>query len=125
MDIKWFSNNPKGVATIYQNNINLNTTATNHFLNSYGLVIGYSPDNKSLMIKSVSKEELSMGLYQNLDIHKISIKPSYGRINGRNIISNLCEFYPLDFTNKSLNKFACEWNNEEKTLSVYLDRRLS
>ena len=125
MDIQWFSNNPKGVATIYKNNITLNTVASNHFKNSYGLILGYSEKTKSLLIKSISKEDINLGLYKGIDIHNISIKPSYGRISGRSIIDNLCEFYPIDFTNNTSNKYVCEWNPEEKTLNVYLERRLS
>lgn len=124
MDIQWFSKSPKGVATIYESNITLNTVATNHFKNAYGILIGFAADLKLLLVKSISKEDLSLGLYQDLDIHTISIKPSYGRITGKSIIKKLCELYPIDFTNSSLNKYECEWSPEDKTLKIYLERRL-
>ncbi|MBP5407942.1 MAG: hypothetical protein J6Y42_02265 [Bacilli bacterium] len=125
MDIQWFSKSPKGVATIYDSNITLNTVATNHFKNAYGILVGYASDSKVLLLKSISKEELSMGLYQDLDIHSISIKPSYGRITGKNIIKKLTELYPINFKESTLNKFECEWSPEEKTLKVFLERRVS
>lgn len=125
MDIQWFSKNPKGVATIYDSNITLNKVATNHFINSYGILIGYSSDSKALLIKSISKEEIAMGLYKDLDIHTISIKPSYGRITGKSIISKLCELYPIEFKGLTLNKYECSWVPEEKTLEVFLERRVS
>lgn len=124
MNVEWFTKSPKGVATIYSSNITLNTTAANNFKTAYSTIIGFNSDEKTLLIKSVTKEDLSMGLYKNLDIHNISIKPSYGRIAGKNIISRLCEYFPLEFENNSLNKFECEWINEEKTLKVYLERRV-
>lgn len=124
MNVEWFAKSPKGVATIYSNYITLNTTAANNFKSAYSTIIGFNNDEKALLIKAVSKEDLSMGLYKDLDIHDISIKPSYGRIAGKRIISRLCEYFPLNFENNSLNKFECEWINDEKTLKVYLERRV-
>ena len=72
-----------------------------------------------------TKEELSMGLYKNIEVHPISIKPSYGRISGRTIINKLCEYYPIDFSENSLKKYECEWSKEDKTLTVFLERRIS
>lgn len=125
MDIQWFSKSPKGVATIYESNITLNTVATNHFKNAFGILIGYSTERKTLLIKSVSKDEIVMGLYKDLEIHEISVKPSYGRITGKSMISKLCEFYPIEFNQNSLNKYECEWNSEEKTLEIFLERRIN
>ncbi|MBO7079433.1 MAG: hypothetical protein J6W64_06450 [Bacilli bacterium] len=125
MDIQWFSKSPKGVATIYDNNITLNTVATNHFKNSYGILIGYAEESKILLLKSITKEDLAMGLYQDLDIHSISIKPSYGRITGKNVIKKLTSLFPINFSDSSLNKFECEWSTEDKTLKVYLERRVN
>lgn len=125
MDIQWFSKSPKGVATIYESNITLNTVATNHFKSAFGILIGYSAERKTLLIKSVAKEDIAMGLYKDLEIHEISVKPSYGRITGKSIISKLCEFYPIEFNQSSLNKYECEWNSEEKTLEIFLERRIN
>ncbi len=124
MNIQWFSKSPRGIATIYDNNITLNTVATNHFKNSYGILIGYADESKALYLKSVSKEDLAMGLYQDLDIHTISIKPSYGRITGKNVIKKLTQLFPIDFSKTTLNKYECEWNTEEKTLKIFLERRI-
>ena len=66
-----------------------------------------------------------MGLYKDLDIHEMAIKPSYGRITGKTMISKLCELYPIDFSQSSLNKYECEWISEERTLKVYLERRIN
>ena len=125
MDVKWFTKSPKGVVTIYNSYITLNTVAAENFKNSFGTIIGYNSKEKTLLIKSISKEELSMGLYKNIEIHSISIKPSYGRIAGRSIINNLCEYFPIDFNDKSLKKYECEWTSEDKTLVVFLERRIS
>lgn len=125
MNVEWFTKSPKGVTTIYSSYITLNTVAAKNFLNCYGTIIGFNCNEKTLLIKAITKEELSMGLYNNLDIHPIAIKPSYGRITGRSIINKLCEYYPINFKDNELNKFECEWINEEKTLRVFLERRIS
>ena len=88
-------------------------------------MIGYIEDSKVLLLKSISKEDLAMGLYQDLDIHTISIKPSYGRITGKNVIKKLTSLFPINFNDRSLNKFECEWITEEKTLKIFLERRVS
>lgn len=123
MNVQWFSNCPKGVATIYDNNITLNTTAANHFKNTYGIIIGYVTDSKVLLLKSISKDDVAKGLYSDLDIHTIAIKPSYGRISGKSMINRLVQLFPINFSDNSLNKFDCEWNDETHSLSIFLERR--
>lgn len=125
MNVEWFTKSPKGAVTIYSSYITLNTVAANNFKNSFGIIIGYNSSEKTLLIKSISKEDISIGLYKNIEVHSISIKPSYGRIAGRSIISKLCEYFPIDFNNGTLQKFECDWSNEDKTLTVFLERRVS
>lgn len=123
MDIQWFSKSLRGVATIYDNNITLNTVAANHFKNSYGVIVGFLADSKSLLLKPVTKEDIDLGLYKDVEIHNISIKPSYGRVNGKSIIDQLCELYPISFDH--LNKFVCEWDDVEHSLKIQLERRVN
>ena len=125
MNVEWFKKSPKGVVTIYNSYITLNTVAANNFKNSYGIIIGYNSYEKTLLIRSISKEDISIGLYKNIEVHSISIKPSYGRVAGRSIINKLCEYFPIDFNNGTLHKFECDWSNEDKTLTVFLERRIS
>ena len=123
MNVQWFSKCPKGVAKIYDNNITLNTVAANHFKNAYGIIVGFATDTKTLLLKSISKEEVANGLYKDLDIHNIAIKPSYGRISGKSMINRLIELFPINFSSESLNKYECEWNDDTHSLAIYLERR--
>lgn len=125
MEIQWFSKNLPGIASIYETNITLNTVATNHFKNAYTTLIGFDPKSKTLIIKAISKDQVAMGLYKEDETHSIFIKPSYGRINGKNIIQNICAFVPLDFSDKKFYKYYCEWIQSEKLLKVYLEREVS
>lgn len=120
MEIQWFSNSFKGVVTLYETNITLNTVAASNFENAYATMIGYSKKDNSLIIKYLNKEEATSGVYNRNDLHTISIKPSYGRINGKNIIRGIATFYPLDFSRKNMYKFYSTWDVASKSLIVDL-----
>ena len=125
MEIQWLSNSFKGIVSLYETNITLNTVAASNFENTYATMIGYSKKDNSLIIKSLNKEEATSGVYNKNDLHTISIKPSYGRINGKNIIRSIATFYPLDFSKKSMYKFNCTWDVASKSLIVDLNKEIN
>lgn len=125
MEIQWFSNSFNGVVTIYETNITLNTVAASHFENAYATLIGYNHKDRTLIIKCLNKEEAISGVYNKTELHPISIKPSYGRINGKNIIRSINNFYPLNFNNKTLYKFDCVWDVASKSLIIDLKEEIN
>lgn len=120
MEIQWFSKNLKGVVSIYETNITLNTVAASHFIDAYKVIIGYNSKNNTLIIKHLTKEDVLSSVFSNCEMHSISIKPSYGRINGKDIVKNISKYYPLDFQAKNLYKFECDWDASTKSLIIYL-----
>lgn len=124
MNIQWFSNSLKGLVTIYETNITLNTVASGFFTNFYSTIIGFDASDNTLVIKGVSKSDVEEGSYKDVDLHPISIKPSYGRITGKKIITNLCNFYPIDFNAKKMHKYHCEWIESKNYLKIYLDKEV-
>ncbi|MBO4623467.1 MAG: hypothetical protein J5691_06290 [Bacilli bacterium] len=124
MAITWFSKTLRGSISIYETNITINTVAAANFKNAYSTLVGYDVENKSLVIKAISKEEIDLGIYNEAELHPIAIKPSYGRISGKNIIKNICEFVPLDFKKKQFYKFYTNWNKEQKMLVVDLTKEV-
>lgn len=124
MEIQWLTNSFKGIVTLYETNITLNTVAASNFENAYATMIGYSKKDNCLVIKHLNKEEATCGVYNKNDLHAISIKPSYGRINGKNIIRSIANFYPLDFSNKNMYKFNCTWDAASKSLIVNLNEEV-
>ena len=124
MEIQWFTRANHEVATIYETNITLNTVAANHFKSAYSTIIGYEEKRKLLIIKAIRKDDIAMGLFTEEETHPISIKPSYGRINGKNIIRSLVEKFPLDFSTRPNYKFPCEWDQEEKLLRIFLEQEV-
>lgn len=124
MSVEWFTNEKEKYATIYESSITLNTVATNYFKNTYSTVIGFDKENNNLLIKPVSKEEVDVRNISSDDLHSISIKPSFGRITGKNIIKKLILYFPIDFKNSKSHKYICEWSNEEKLLKILLEREI-
>ena len=120
MKIEWFSkSNNLGAITIYENNITLNKQAADFFVNSYCVAVGMDMDSRKIVIKSISKEEA-----ENADeverghYHKLSVKKSYGRITGKQMIDEIKEVLKLDFNFKTAYKYSAKWNTGLKMLIV-------
>lgn len=124
MNVEWFSNDKEKIATINDNNITLNTVASNYFKDVYSTLIGYDLEDKVLLIKPISKDEVMTRNISSSELHPVSIKPSYGRINGKGIIKKLCSYYPIDFNLKKAHRYICDWSNEEKLLKIYLTKEV-
>lgn len=118
MKIDWLSNqNNLGAITIYPNNITLNKQAADFFSDSFCVAVGIDRDTKSLVIKSVSKEEAeSYGESTKGQLLKISIKKSYGRITGKQMIDEIVGALNLDFNKNAAYKFSAKWNTGYKML---------
>ena len=124
MNVEWFTNEKEKIATIYETNITFNTVAATYFKNAYSTLIGYDLEEQCLLIKPISKDEVAIRNLSEDDLHPISIKPSYGRINGKSIIKKLTCFYPIDFSISKSHRFLCEWINSENLLKIYLEREV-
>lgn len=124
MEIQWLSNGIKGSVSIYETNITLNTVAASYFENAFVVLVGCNISDNSLIIKSLNKEEATSGVYNKTDLHQISIKPSYGRINGKNIIRGICSFFPLDFNKQKLFKYNCFWDVASKSLIINMKEEI-
>lgn len=124
MSINWFTNDKQKIATIYETNITLNTAAATYFKNAYSTLIGFDSSKNTLLIKPISKEEATIKNYSSDELHAISIKPSYGRINGKAIVTKLKLFFPLDFSTFKAHKFTAEWSIEENLLKIFLEKEV-
>ena len=80
MKIDWITKNSSlGAVTLYENNITLNKHAANYFKDAYAVACG----NRSRIGKYHHSESFKEEA-ENHDaesLHKIAIKPSYGRIS--------------------------------------------
>lgn len=124
MNVEWFTKEKEKIATIYETNITFNTVAATYFKNAYSTLIGYDLEERCLLIKPISKDEVAIRNLSDDDLHPMSIKPSYGRINGKSIIKKLLCFYPIDFSISKSHRFLCEWISSENLLKIYLEREV-
>ena len=124
MEIQWLSNTMQNTVSIYETNITLNKVAASNFIHSYATLIGFDRENNTLIIKSLYKEDATSGLYKESDLHPISVKATYGRINGKNIIRNISSLFPLDFSVKTSYKYKSEWDEISHSLIIYLKEEI-
>lgn len=124
MNVEWFTNEKEKVATIYETNITFNTVAAHYFKNAYSTLVGFDLENNYLLIKPISKDEARIRNLSEDDLHSMSIKPSYGRINGKNIIKKLCCYFPIDFSISKAHRYLCEWSHDENLLKIDLKREV-
>ena len=124
MNVEWFTNEKEKIATIYETNITFNTVAANYFKSAYSTLIGFDIEEKCLLIKPVSKEEVNIRNLSEDSLHAMSIKPSYGRINGKSLIKKLCYYFPIDFNEVKAHRYYCVWNPMENLLEIDLKREV-
>ena len=119
MNIEWINKEKTTSAvTIYGNNITLSKQASLLFENAFGIAVGFDLENKTLILKKVSKEEVDKKAINKEDIYELTLKPSFGRINSKKLIVELSNYLNLDFVKQLSYKFAAKWNNGLKMLIV-------
>lgn len=119
MKIDWIPRRENDASvTIYDNNITLSKTAANYFIDAYKVLVGIDKEKNKLIIKKVSREETFRGDINKNTLHDISIKLSYGRITGKQLIHELSENLHLNFNNKKSYKYNAKWYNAESMLIV-------
>lgn len=101
MNFEWSTNDiSKKTVTIYNSNLTLNKAACQYFENVQFVLLGLDREKNLLGIKPIDKEQLDANIYQEEQLHRISIGKSYGRISNKNFITNLMKEYNLE-TNES------------------------
>ena len=119
MKIKWIgTDDSRGAVTVYENNITLSKKAADFFNDAYAIAIGVDDDSNNVIIKNVSKEEAESNVMDSNHLYKISIKASYGRITGKQMIDELKNIFGFDFSKQPAYKFNARWNNGDRMLIV-------
>ena len=109
MNIEWINKEKTTSAvTIYGNNITLSKQASLLFENAFGIAVGFDLENKTLILKKVSKEEVDKKAINKEDIYELTLK----------LIVELSNYLNLDFVKQLSYKFAAKWNNGLKMLIV-------
>ena len=121
MGFEWSTNEvAKKTVTIYSNNLTLNKAACRNFDNVQFVLLGIDRDNNQLGIKPVDKHMINEGLFQEDQLHRISIGKSYGRISNKTFIDNLANAYNLDLSDNQGIKYDAKFDVVHQILTIDL-----
>lgn len=119
MSIEWINKEKNANAvTLYGNNITLSKQAAMFFEDAYGVAVGVDSEEGYLVLKKVTKEEVLKKEVDKDNIYDITMKPSFGRINSKRLISELEKYLDVDFNKQLSYKFSAKWHNGHKMLII-------
>ena len=115
--IKWFNVKDRtGVASLYPNNITLNTAAMSPLDFAYRVQVGLD-DNGNIIIKPLSREVVESGVLDECCLLKLEIHKSFARISSALLLKQISEALGLTLT-KSPIQFPTNWDSVEIILVV-------
>ena len=124
MTINWLKNSKlTGTATFNKNNIVLNTTFLSKFSKVCNALIGISEDEKSIIVKPLTLDEIEDPKYKDLLIVKVSPFKNFLRIGNSKCVSILEPVLKIKLAKEPV-KFNTTWNEVEKYLCIDLTQRL-
>lgn len=110
------------VATIYENNITLNKSATTYLEKAYVVLLGIDKEQHLIAIKPIRKGDTELEYIPKEQRHNITIKSSYSRISNKRFISDITEIVPMDFEKQNFYKFSSYWSDVEQSLIIDLKK---
>ena len=115
--IKWFNVKAKnGVASLYSNNITLNTTAMYPFENAYKVQVGLD-DNGNIVIQPLTKAVVESGDLDESCLLKIERHKSFARISSTTLMKQIGEILNITLS-KVPTQFETSWDPEENVLTI-------
>ncbi len=115
--IKWFDAKERhGSASLYSNNITLNTTAMYPLDYAFRVLVGVQ-DDKNIIIKPVSKNEVESGTLDESRLLKLEIHKSFARISSSVLMRQIAEELKLELSKTAL-KFETNWDDNENVLVI-------
>ena len=115
--IKWFNVKDRtGVASLYPNNITLNTAAMSPLDFAYRVQVGLD-DKDNIIIKPLSREVVESGVLDECCLLKLEIHKSFARISSALLLKQISEALGLTLT-KSPIQFPTNWDSVENILIV-------
>ena len=119
MNIEWINKEKNtNAVTIYSDNITFSKQAALLFDNALGIAVGFDLDNKTLVMRKVTKDDILRKVVEREDVYELTMKPSFGRINNKKLILELEKHLNLDFNIQTAYKFSAKWNTGLKMLIV-------
>ena len=115
--IKWFDAKERnGSASLYSNNITLNTTAMYPLSYAFRVLVGVDGNN-NIVIKPVSKNEVESGTLDESRLLKLETHKSFARISSSILMRQISEELKLELSKTAL-KFETGWDDNENVLVI-------
>lgn len=117
--IKWINVKAKtGVASLYANNITLNTTAMYPFEPAYRVQVGID-DNGDIAIQPLSQSVVESGDLDESCLLKIERHKSFARISSVSLMKQLSESIGIKLSTNPV-RFETSWDSEENILTIHV-----
>ena len=115
--IKWFDAKERnGTASLYSNNITLNTIAMYPLDYAFRVLVGLKDDG-NIVIKPVSKNEVESGTLDESRLLKLERHKSFARISSSLLMRQISEEIDEELS-KSAMKFETIWDDNENVLEI-------
>ena len=117
--IKWFNAKERnGTASLYLNNITLNTVAMYPLDYAFRVLVGVD-DNNNIVIKPVSKNEVESGELDESRLLKLEIHKSFARISSSLLMRQIAEECKLSLSKVAV-RYETSWDDKENVLVINL-----
>ena len=115
--IKWFNVKDRtGIATLYTNNITLNTAAMSPLDFAFKVQVGID-DNQNIIIKPLSRDVVESGVLDECCLLKLEMHKSFARISSALLLKQISEVLNLDLSKNGL-RYETTWDSVENILIV-------
>ena len=115
--IKWFDVKEKnGTASLYSNNITLNTVAMYPLDYAFRILVGIQ-DDANIIIKPVSKNEVENGELDESRLLKLERRKSFARISSSLLMRQISDELKLTLSKVPV-RFETYWDNSENVLVI-------
>ena len=115
--IKWFNVKAKnGVASLYNNNITLNTTAMYPFDIAHKVQVGLSEEG-NIVIQPLTKTFIETGNLDESCLLKIERHKSFARISSVTLMKQIGDVLNIELS-KSPIQYETSWDSEENILTI-------
>ena len=117
--IKWINVKAKnGVATLYSNNITLDTTAMYPFDLAYKVQVGID-DNNNIVIQPLSEAIVESGDLDESCLLKLERHKSFARISSVSLMKQLSEELGIELSKNPV-QFETSWDSVENILTIHV-----
>ena len=115
--IKWFNvKDRSGTASLYANNITLNTTAMYPLDFAYKVQVGID-DDLNIVVKPLNKEVVESGILDECCLLKLEIHKSFARISSTLLMKQISETLGISL-GKTPVQFDTTWDSVENILII-------